>query len=296
MRAHGTNARYRLGPDEDDRPGNGGCKCDPCRAAGRAYHEMWKNRTVPTMVGADEARRHIEYLQGEGIGLKQIAKRSGVPHGSISKLIYGDPARGMAPSRRIRRETHEKILAVAPSQGAEGARIDAGPTWAVVDRLLARGWTKAAIGRAIGQGGPALQLGRKEVTRRNAQAIKALLDQPVPPRTTNRGTTWQPTPEPEPVEEPAERDDRDWFVTTIAEILERRIDENGWRRRAACRGKPPWMFFPGRGDHRTEAAAKKICATCPVKAECLAANATEKVGIYGGESANQRRQRRFRAA
>src|SRR5690606_12113003 len=61
-----------------------------------------------------------------------------------------------------------------------------------------------------------------------------------------------------------------------------------WMRRGSCRtpDAPTWMFFPGRGDHRTVDAAKAVCATCPVQAECLdAALANDEPGIWGGTTA-----------
>lgn len=69
---------------------------------------------------------------------------------------------------------------------------------------------------------------------------------------------------------------------------------SGWQDEAACRGKDPAMFFPGKGDNLGVAAAKAVCADCPVKAECLAENLHERVGVYGGTSDRQRR--RIRAA
>jgi hypothetical protein len=53
---------------------------------------------------------------------------------------------------------------------------------------------------------------------------------------------------------------------------------------AACLGADPALFFPGPGDVESEAAAKAICAGCPVRVACLAralANA-ERHGIFGG--------------
>lgn len=79
-----------------------------------------------------------------------------------------------------------------------------------------------------------------------------------------------------------------------AELLEERIDQT-WRTQAACRNRPPWMWFPARGDHETMAAAKKVCAACFVRVECLAANLDKKEGVYGGLSARERRTIRSEA-
>jgi WhiB family redox-sensing transcriptional regulator len=69
-----------------------------------------------------------------------------------------------------------------------------------------------------------------------------------------------------------------------------------WEHRAACRAAPDPGFYPPLG-HETperrrarEAQAKLICATCPVRAECLAyaLRVHEHVGIWGGLSENER--------
>lgn len=69
-----------------------------------------------------------------------------------------------------------------------------------------------------------------------------------------------------------------------------------WRDRAACAAHPrPDIFFPnGRG--AAEVQAKRICATCPVREECVReAVRTGSVGIWASTSTRQR-QRRHRAA
>lgn len=66
----------------------------------------------------------------------------------------------------------------------------------------------------------------------------------------------------------------------------------GWIRHAACRGVDPDLFFPTRGgDVR---AAKKVCAGCEVRAECLDYALTEHLthGIFGGTSERERRRLR----
>ena len=67
---------------------------------------------------------------------------------------------------------------------------------------------------------------------------------------------------------------------------------SGWQDRAECIGTDPELFFPGRGDDTR--AAKAICATCPVRAECLAYALDNdiKFGIFGGKSERERRRLR----
>lgn len=44
----------------------------------------------------------------------------------------------------------------------------------------------------------------------------------------------------------------------------------GWREEAACAAGTSAEFYPGKGDQAAAAAAKRVCARCPVQAECLA--------------------------
>jgi WhiB family redox-sensing transcriptional regulator len=62
--------------------------------------------------------------------------------------------------------------------------------------------------------------------------------------------------------------------------------------RAACRGLPNRVFFPL---DRRYGGARAVCATCPVRPECLAhaLALSAKKGMFGGLTPSQRaRQRR----
>ncbi|WP_151475933.1 WhiB family transcriptional regulator [Streptomyces albicerus] len=66
-----------------------------------------------------------------------------------------------------------------------------------------------------------------------------------------------------------------------------------WLRRAACADEDPELFFPvgTTGPARHEiAAAKRICARCPVSGQCLAwALATGQTsGVWGGTGEEER--------
>lgn len=292
MREHGTFACYKFGPEGGDH--RNGCRCTPCRGANNAYYHQRKRRIEPAYVGADPAREHITFLNTRGVGLKQIAKVSGVAHGALVKIVYGTPSIGRGPSKRIRKATLDGILAVTPRDGADGSKVDAVPVWADVGKLLSRGWTKSAISRAIGNTTGGLQLGRTTVTRRNARAIHALLDQPVP---HDVGAAWSQhwVDNAEVTEEAMPLSDSDRVILRLVELLEARIDERPWRARSACAGKPIHIFFPARGDHRMIAAAKAICATCPVSVQCLEANGRERDGVFGGLTGRERRVMRSEA-
>jgi WhiB family transcriptional regulator, redox-sensing transcriptional regulator len=72
-----------------------------------------------------------------------------------------------------------------------------------------------------------------------------------------------------------------------------------WTDLAACRGVDPELFYPvsATGPARAQAEeAKKVCAGCPVTAECLnwALRAGEPAGIWGGTTPDERRYLRLR--
>jgi WhiB family redox-sensing transcriptional regulator len=63
-----------------------------------------------------------------------------------------------------------------------------------------------------------------------------------------------------------------------------------WRRDALCAQVDPVLFFPESGE--SVQPAKKVCAQCPVTAECLEYSLAhhERYGVWGGTSADQRRE------
>ena len=60
--------------------------------------------------------------------------------------------------------------------------------------------------------------------------------------------------------------------------------------RGACHEIADAMFFPDPGDHAAIAVAKRVCAGCAVRLECLAlALQTEHLdGVWGGMTARER--------
>ncbi len=80
--------------------------------------------------------------------------------------------------------------------------------------------------------------------------------------------------------------------------------DRGWRERAACRGVDPELFFPtaepGPVHDEQVAAAKWVCARCPVREPCLTeALARIPYGVAGGLTEHERRElhaQRTRAA
>lgn len=182
-RPHGR-ARYIWGPGPgQDR--SKACRCDVCCEANRAYSRMQRKRKAVEGVGltsgpfaapfvdAGAARLRLLILGDHGLGYERVAELAGVGHTCAFDIRSG-------AKRRIRRETAEAILRVTLDLAtpAGGQRVDARATWVIVNRILRRkGWTKARLGAAIGQGGLSLQLGRRTITYRNAQAIAAVADE-----------------------------------------------------------------------------------------------------------------------
>nr|WP_319097507.1 MULTISPECIES: WhiB family transcriptional regulator [unclassified Streptomyces] len=69
--------------------------------------------------------------------------------------------------------------------------------------------------------------------------------------------------------------------------------EMAWLRAAACVGEDPELFFPVSTTGpalREVAAAKRVCARCPVSFECLsyALGTAQTTGVWGGTGEEER--------
>lgn len=66
-------------------------------------------------------------------------------------------------------------------------------------------------------------------------------------------------------------------------------EEVAWQDWGMCSQTSPDAFFPDKG--QPTAAAKRVCASCPVQAECLeyALANDERYGVWGGTSERERR-------
>jgi WhiB family transcriptional regulator, redox-sensing transcriptional regulator len=74
-----------------------------------------------------------------------------------------------------------------------------------------------------------------------------------------------------------------------------------WQGRAACKGRNARLFFgpdgeKGQDREIREAKAKAICASCPVRAQCLdyALRNSIKHGVWGGLNREERTRERRR--
>jgi transcriptional regulator with XRE-family HTH domain len=158
------------------------CGCEACKAAKAAYNrrrsqaitrpdEVW----LP-YVSAEPARRHLAALSAAGVGLKTVARLSGVSHGALSKIVYGEPGRGRPPSRRVRPRTLEAILAIRVDDAGGKQRVDAARTWELIQELTVAGYTRGELARALGSRAtvPTLQIGRQSVLASTARAVERL--------------------------------------------------------------------------------------------------------------------------
>ena len=78
-------------------------------------------------------------------------------------------------------------------------------------------------------------------------------------------------------------------VTTLPSA-ERRDDS--WRLEAICAQVDPELWFPEHGSSEEAREAKRICAECPVKAECQEYALENRIdhGVWGGCSERERRR------
>jgi WhiB family redox-sensing transcriptional regulator len=63
-----------------------------------------------------------------------------------------------------------------------------------------------------------------------------------------------------------------------------------WMAYAVCASVDPDLWFPEHGRTDISRKARRICADCPVRAECEAFGQSERWGIWGGVSSESRRR------
>lgn len=172
-----------------------GCGHAECLDANRAYQRRQRRlkaygRWAP-LVDAEPVRRHVRELQAAGIGIRRIAELSGIGPRSIGHLLYGRPADGLAPAKRVKPTTAAAILAVRPSLEAYAphAKVDATGTRRRIEALCAVGWSIARQARELGMDDSTVYrfLQTKGVEAVSAIAVRDLYerlwDQPPPEET-----------------------------------------------------------------------------------------------------------------
>ena len=200
---HGERATYVLDK----------CRCLPCSKA-NAEAETWRERQKAygrynKYVPAEFVREHLRELGEYGIGLKRVAKLSGVSTGTLSKIMfgvyapvegefrgrYGKGERVREPSRRVLRSTAEKIYdveAIPANLGSGQADPYRTPTARLhLQALVALGWSMSKLAQRLGMlptnlgpvigtstgGGPRRREGLRILTRGTVDKIEALYDE-----------------------------------------------------------------------------------------------------------------------
>lgn len=159
-RQHGDRLRYM-----------GGCRCSDCRRANTAY-ETARARARKAgewngLVPADKARAHILKLSEQGIGRDQVADAAGMAATTLNLITRG-------LRTRLRAMNEKALLAVTPEAIADGARIDARPTWALLENLVATGYSKARLARELGYATRALQISHDQCKASTALKVERL--------------------------------------------------------------------------------------------------------------------------
>lgn len=174
------------------------CRCTPCRAAKTAYerkrHRQQGYGTWQPYVDATPAREHVLQLQRDGLGLKRIAQLSGVPHGGLTKLIYGVPRPDGShrTSQRIRHRTADALLAVHANLDVLGdtVTVDGTGTRRRLQALVAIGWSQNQLAALVGMqaGNFSRTLVSDRVRASTARAVRRLYAEihDTPPTPTNR--------------------------------------------------------------------------------------------------------------
>ncbi len=92
-------------------------------------------------------------------------------------------------------------------------------------------------------------------------------------------------------------------MASIAHLPQPLTDNYAWQMSGACRTVDPESFFSpeterGAKRSRREAAAKAVCATCPVIQQCLehALLVNETYGVWGGLTGPERQALQSRAS
>ena len=151
-----------------------GCRCFACRMANSTYEAERKAARARGegngLVDAEAARAHLAWLSEQGVGMKTAADSAKVTPSIVAKIVYRQRL-------KVREQTARRILAVTTAAAADGSLVDAGPTWVLLDELLASGYSKRRIGSEIaGKQVNTLQLRREHVTVRNAGLARQVYD------------------------------------------------------------------------------------------------------------------------
>jgi hypothetical protein len=167
---HGDYLRYR----------NDGCRCTPCTDANTLQTKRYKLRKARGVATGDlvAVKRHIAGLVEQGATKHAIATAAGVHFSVIYPIADEQPA-------YVSRDVADAILAVTFDDLPDTARINAGPTLALVDEIT-RHISKKELGRRLGWKAFA-PVGRKRVLVATAKRVRAIHEDVTRPRCESCG-------------------------------------------------------------------------------------------------------------
>ena len=121
------------------------------------------------LVPATRVREHLLALREQGVGYKSVAAASSVGASALGEILSGKKT-------SLRALTERRIVAVDASAMADHQPVPLGPTLALVDKMLARGFTRGNISALLGNKTRALQFGvqANRILARNAAAVERL--------------------------------------------------------------------------------------------------------------------------
>lgn len=251
-----------------------GCRGEACRAANAtAKREAKRARQrpdaipTPATVPAGIIRTHLRELRGAGVGVRTIAQAAGVSEATVKDILR-------YPSRRVRLETRERLLAVMPSDVAPFALlVPSAPVVEDLDLLRGAGWGPIDLARLVhGRDTPkrSVQLGAR-VRRSTAEKVRRAVEAEFPP-------------------------DLGAMVDDPLVLFRSLLTEHAWKVDGECRRLSPDVkkrqrpFFPTRGEVAL-GFSKRICAGCAVIEPCLAAALQgDEQGVWGGTTGDDRRE------
>jgi hypothetical protein len=152
-----------------------GCRCYPCSGAWGTYCKRQKASDWKPFVDARPVRDHLAYLSANGVGLRQVAKITGIARTNLQAMTEPDRPRG------VRTHLAEKILAIRPNIDTVGDRayLDATGTYRRLQALVALGFSTHYLAQRLGwrQGSMRVVPSRPHVQGAFARAVRDLYDE-----------------------------------------------------------------------------------------------------------------------
>jgi plasmid maintenance system antidote protein VapI len=123
------------------------CPCDLCRAtllAAKKRYRVRRESGRPGLIDATPARKRLQQLQ-QTMSLLQIKAATGCDDCNLRQILDGTRT-------KIRRDTHNRILALKPVPPSPGTYLDATGTRRRIQALRAIGWSGRVVAEAAGTG------------------------------------------------------------------------------------------------------------------------------------------------